>query len=107
MIEHDGCVGCKFEDKEDYELPCKNCKGTKTFGTEERESASDLYISIDEATKPISDNDRIIQLEEQNKVLQERLHRLNLERQSNDALLNNLLKLLSNPYLTISNVSEG
>lgn len=26
--EHDGCCGCKYEDKLEYQFPCSSCKGT-------------------------------------------------------------------------------
>ena len=41
--EHDGCLGCKFESKACHEYPCKDCKGTKEFGTEEYRKAKDYY----------------------------------------------------------------
>lgn len=27
-VEHNGCVGCKYENKEPGELPCRYCRGT-------------------------------------------------------------------------------
>lgn len=27
-IEHDGCIGCKYDNKEPDELPCSHCRGT-------------------------------------------------------------------------------
>lgn len=27
--EADGCVGCAFEDREEWEMPCKECKNSK------------------------------------------------------------------------------
>ena len=28
MVKHDGCLGCKYEHKEEYEFPCSHCRGT-------------------------------------------------------------------------------
>ena len=30
QMEHDGCVGCVHEDKQDYEYPCKECQRAYT-----------------------------------------------------------------------------
>jgi len=27
-VEHDGCIGCKYNNKEPDELPCSHCRGT-------------------------------------------------------------------------------
>lgn len=114
LEEHDGCVGCCCEDKEEHEFPCSDCKGTKLYGTEEHKNAPDLYNNgIYECgeTKPLGslniNPDRLTQLEEENKMLRERIQLVNDLYKTNEALVNNLLHLLSNPYLVIRNVSEG
>lgn len=41
--EHDGCVGCKHELKDNDELPCSHCRGTLLAGNRLYKVCPDLY----------------------------------------------------------------
>ncbi len=43
MIRHDGCAGCKFEDKYEFEKPCVDCRGTTPYSNPQYETTPDLY----------------------------------------------------------------
>lgn len=43
VIEHDGCWGCAYEDFEEFEEPCANCKGTYKHDTMAYLKAKDCY----------------------------------------------------------------
>lgn len=43
-IEHDGCMGCAYEDFEEFEEPCVNCKGTQRYDTMAYLKAKDCYV---------------------------------------------------------------
>ena len=46
---HDGCNGCAHEFLEEYDEPCKFCKGTAGYGTEEHRIRPDHYCPKGEA----------------------------------------------------------
>lgn len=41
--EHDGCMGCVYEDFEEFEEPCVNCKGTYKHDTMAYLKAKDYF----------------------------------------------------------------
>lgn len=43
VIEHDGCMGCVYEDFEEFEEPCANCKGTYKYDTMAYLKARDCF----------------------------------------------------------------
>ena len=45
VIEHDGCMGCVYEDFEELEEPCAYCKGTYKHDTMAYLKAKDCYVS--------------------------------------------------------------
>lgn len=42
--EHDGCMGCVYEDFEEFEEPCAYCKGTYKHDTMAYLKAKDCYV---------------------------------------------------------------
>ncbi len=44
VIEHDGCMGCVYEDFEELEEPCAYCKGTYKHDTMAYLKAKDCYV---------------------------------------------------------------
>lgn len=42
--EHDGCTGCVYEDFEEFEEPCANCKGAYKHDTMAYLKAKDCYV---------------------------------------------------------------
>ena len=46
MIEHDGCDKCKYESLLGSQEPCKRCKGSYSYYSEEYNINPDLYTPI-------------------------------------------------------------
>ena len=46
-IEHDGCEGCKYVDRKEYEAPCIACKHATNPSSDRYNSAPDLYDPVD------------------------------------------------------------
>jgi hypothetical protein len=44
VIEHNGCMGCVYEDFEEFEEPCAYCKGTYKYNTMAYLKAKDCYV---------------------------------------------------------------
>lgn len=42
-VEHDGCIGCKYDNKEPDELPCSHCRGTIMPNTPLYSKCADFY----------------------------------------------------------------
>lgn len=51
MDKHNGCLGCKYEHKEEYEFPCSHCRGTIPPNNPMKEKIADLYVP-DENSNP-------------------------------------------------------
>lgn len=45
-IEHDGCMGCAYEDFKKFEEPCVNCKGAYRHDTMAYLKAKDCYVKL-------------------------------------------------------------
>lgn len=43
VIEHDGCRECNHFDKEEFEYPCSDCKGTAQPSSQEYNTRNDLF----------------------------------------------------------------
>lgn len=43
-IEHDGCLGCAYEDFKEFEEPCVNCKGAYRHDTMAYLKTKDCYV---------------------------------------------------------------
>ena len=43
MFEHDGCKGCKYDEKSYYDMPCNHCRGTVEFSNPLYEKCPDFY----------------------------------------------------------------
>lgn len=50
-IEHDGCMGCVYEDFEEFEEPCANCKGTYKHNSMAYLKAKDCYVRKDDTNE--------------------------------------------------------
>lgn len=55
MIEHDGCLNCRYEDFLPTDEPCSMCKGVYNVGSEEYDDAPDLYEPITPVIKDSGD----------------------------------------------------
>lgn len=47
MFFHDGCVGCKYEQKLPNEFPCNHCRGTVLNSNPMRRNVADLYDPVE------------------------------------------------------------
>lgn len=43
MLEHDGCIGCKHNPKENTDFPCNHCRGTISPSNSFYKKCADLY----------------------------------------------------------------
>ena len=50
MIEHDGCVGCRFDELEPDEFPCSHCQGTVNPNNPRWVECTDFYEFIPNKT---------------------------------------------------------
>ena len=55
MDNHDGCLGCKYENKEEFEFPCSHCRGTIDPSNPIKDQIADLYVP-EENANPFSRN---------------------------------------------------
>ena len=56
LFEHDGCDGCKYEMHYAFDFPCRQCKGTTLFSSDEYKTRLDLWEPMTEQ-KSETEND--------------------------------------------------